>query len=154
MKGDFQSLLETAHRTGDYGALVKWVPASRFLGITAERQGDRLVTRLAFAPHLVGNALIPALHGGTIGALLESAAFFQLLWEMDFLRAPRIINITVEYLRTARTMDTFAGAEITRQGRRVATVRATAWQEDPDRPVAAANAHFLLTPRDETEQST
>ena len=31
-------------------------------------------------------------------------------------------------------------------GRRVVNVRAVAWQRDPTRPIAAANAHFLLKP--------
>jgi acyl-coenzyme A thioesterase PaaI-like protein len=40
--------------------------------------------------------------------------------------------------------DTFARGRVIRQGRRVANVRAEAWQESPDKPVAAAHAHFLL----------
>lgn len=126
------------------------VPCVKFLGITVEQGEDGLRTRLDFAPHLVGNSLIPALHGGAIGALLESTAIFALLCEQDDDAAgvPRTINVTVEYLRTARTVTTWGRAEITRQGRRVATVRAFAWQDDPTRPVAAANAHFLLPATD------
>jgi acyl-coenzyme A thioesterase PaaI-like protein len=41
-------------------------------------------------------------------------------------------------------VETFARAIITKHGRRVANVRAEAWQDDPARPVAAAHAHFLL----------
>jgi len=131
----------------DLAALVDLVPCARFLGIAVEPDGDGLRARLAFRPHLVGNSLIPALHGGAIAALLESTAIVALLAEAPGGgRAPRIINITLEYLRTARAVDTLARAEITRQGRRVATVRAIAWQDDPARPVAAANARFLLDP--------
>ncbi len=148
---DLEALLKKAIATGDFAAFVDAIPFAKFLGIQAVTQGDELVAKMPFAPHLVGNALIPALHGGTLGALLESVAIFGVVWEarnQPFVRGLKIINITVEYLRSARTVDTFARAEITRQGRRVATVRSFAWQEDRDKPVAVANAHFLLPPRD------
>jgi acyl-coenzyme A thioesterase PaaI-like protein len=37
-----------------------------------------------------------------------------------------------------------ARGTVVKQGRRVANVRVEAWQGDPDRPVAAAHAHFIL----------
>ena len=120
-------LLAAARTSGDVGPLVQAVPFARFLGISvACDSAGGLVGKMSYAPHLVGNAFIPALHGGTVGALLESTALFGLLWETGAERAPRIVSITVEFLRTPRTVDTFARAEITRQGRRVATVRTTA----------------------------
>jgi acyl-coenzyme A thioesterase PaaI-like protein len=57
---------------------------------------------------------------------------------------PKTITITIDYLRSARPVDTFARGIVTKQGRRVANVRVEAWQEDPAQPVAAANAHFLV----------
>jgi uncharacterized protein (TIGR00369 family) len=143
------ALFERARHTGDFSSLVDAVPCARFLGLSIEPVGDELHARLEFAPHLVGNSLLPALHGGTIGTLLESVAIFALLWESPAGGVPRTINVTIEYLRTARTVTTWARAEITRQGRRVATVRALAWQDDPSRPVAAANAHFLVGARED-----
>ncbi len=144
-EAELLALLEAARAGGDLGALSAAVPAARFLGLVVERAEDGdLRTRLDFSPHLVGNSLIPALHGGAIGTLLESTAIFALLWEGGSTGLPRTINVTIEYLRTARTVTTWGRAEITKQGRRVATVRAMAWQDDPARPVAAANAHFLL----------
>ncbi|WP_290818359.1 PaaI family thioesterase [Ferrovibrio sp.] len=86
------------------------------------------------------------MHGGVVGALLESAAIVQLIWSADADRIPKIIDLQVDYLRSARPVETFARAIITKHGRRVANVRAEAWQDDPARPVAAAHAHFLLTP--------
>ena len=58
--------------------------------------------------------------------------------------ARKTISITIDYLRSARTVDTFARAEVVRQGRRVASVRSLAWQDDPSKPVAAANVLLLL----------
>jgi uncharacterized protein (TIGR00369 family) len=140
-----RELVDTARASGDLVPLVAAIPYARFLGLVVDRQGEELVFRLPYADHLVGNSMLPALHGGTLGALLESTAIFRLLLDTDADQVPKTINLTVEYLRSAGARDTFARAEITRHGRRVANVRAVAWQDDPARPVAAAHAHFLLT---------
>jgi acyl-coenzyme A thioesterase PaaI-like protein len=139
---DLDAMLAAAKQGGDLQPLVEAIPCARFVGLSVERNGDELIGTLRYAPHLIGNSLIPALHGGTMGTLLESMAFFQLMWESD--GTPRIVNITVEYLRTARAVDTFSAADITRLGRNVANVRVIAWQDDRSRPVAAANATFLV----------
>jgi uncharacterized protein (TIGR00369 family) len=142
-------LLETIRRARDAGDLrvvVDLIPYSRFLGLTADTNEGDLVVRMGFSDHLLGNAALGALHGGTLGALLESTAIFKLLWETESAGLPKTINITVEYLRSGRAVDTYARADFTRRGRRVASVRAVAWQTSPSRPIAAANAHFLLKP--------
>src|SRR5207253_2589126 len=99
---------------------------------------------LTYGDHLVGNPTIPALHGGTLGALLEMTAVCKLLYESQAAVYPRIVTITVQYLRSARPVDTFARSIITKQGRRVVNVRSEAWQDDPARPIATADAHFLV----------
>jgi uncharacterized protein (TIGR00369 family) len=93
---------------------------------------------------LIGNPMLPALHGGVTGALLECAATISLIGAMDEAKLPRIINITVEYLRPGRAEDCFATGIVTKQGRRVANVRAMAWQGDRNRLFAAASAHFMM----------
>lgn len=54
--------------------------------------------------------------------------------------------MSFDYLRSARAATTYGRAELTRQGRRIASVRSTLWQEDAERPVAASLGHFLLSP--------
>lgn len=60
---------------------------------------------------------------------------------------PKTISITVDYLRSARPTDTFVRAEVVRHGRRVATVRSLAWQDDPTKPVATANVQLWAAAR-------
>jgi uncharacterized protein (TIGR00369 family) len=93
---------------------------------------------------LIGNTFLPAIHGGTLGAMLEMAAIFHLLWETETETVPKIVNITVDYLRSARPVDVIACAKVTKQGRRMVNVYAEAWQDDRAKPVATANAHFLI----------
>lgn len=132
-----------ARRSGDWKSFIDYVPYNRFLGLEAYVRDGELITHMPFAPTLVGNASLPALHGGTLGALLESASILALLHEAESAFIPKTITITVDYLRPAKPVDTYAGAIVTRRGRRVANVRAEAWQEDRSRPVALAIAHFL-----------
>jgi acyl-coenzyme A thioesterase PaaI-like protein len=145
---DLVDRLKAFRQGGDTRALVDAVPYARFLGLSIELEEGRIIGRMPFADHLVGNPVLPALHGGTLGGLLESTAIFQLLWEAETLVLPKIINLTVQYLRSGRPLDTSARAVITKHGRRVASVRAEAWQDDPARPIATATAHFLILPSD------
>lgn len=138
-------LLAAARASGDFSAVVRAIPFARFVGMDLTRSdGGALVGKLRYAEHLTGNPLVPALHGGTLGALLESIAVFAVLAETESPKTPKTISITIDYLRSARTVDTFARADVVRQGRRVATVRSLAWQDDPQKPVAAANVLLLL----------
>lgn len=136
--------LTAAKHAGDYQGLFEAIPYARFLGLEAELVEQELVTTMRFAPHLIGNPSLPALHGGTLGALLESAAIFELLWRAESIVLPKTITFTVDYLRSAAAADTHARGHITRQGRRVTNVRIEAWQEDRNKPVATANAIFLV----------
>ena len=136
--------IAAARDSGDLDALVQAIPYARFLGLTARLDGDSVLVTMTYGPHLVGNPTLPALHGGTLGALLESAAIFELLWSSATVLIPKTITITVDYMRSAKPVDTHARGIVTRQGRRVANVRCEAWQDDPASPVASAHAHFLV----------
>jgi len=136
--------IAAARASGDLDTLARAIPYARFLGLSARVEDGRALVTMRYGDHLVGNPTIPALHGGTLGALLESAAIFELLWSSETIVLPKTITITVDYLRSARPVDTYARGVVTRQGRRVANVRVEAWQEDPASPVAAAHAHFLI----------
>lgn len=140
--------IKDARQAGDLAALLGTIPYVRFLGLSASKDDRGVLTTMTYGPHLVGNPALPALHGGTLGALLESAAVFELLWSSETAVLPKTITITIDYLRSAKPIDTHARGVVTRQGRRVANVRVEAWQDDPAVLVASAHAHFLIK-RDE-----
>jgi acyl-coenzyme A thioesterase PaaI-like protein len=142
----FSDLLANAKANGQIGSLVESIPYLRFLGIGIELVGGEVVGKMTYSKHLIGNASLPALHGGTIGALLESTAIVHTLWEAETTHLPKIVTITIDFLRSGRPVDTFASGVITKHGRRVVTVGVEAWQEDRTRPIARANAHFLVDP--------
>lgn len=142
--GSLVDRLEAARRAGDHQAFLDAIPYARFLGLSAAEVDGALVTTMRYADHLIGNPALPALHGGTLGALLESAAIFELLWRAETLVLPKTITLTVDYLRSGAPADTHARTSVTRQGRRVTNVRMEAWQADRAAPIATAHAIFLV----------
>ncbi len=141
----FLDQIKTAGKAGDYNAIIEQIPYMKWLGIRLESNAELgLMAVLPFTDRIVGNPVLPAIHGGVTGAFLESAAQMTIFAELQVEKLPRIINITIDYLRSGRPLDTYAQGIVTRQGRRVANVRVDAWQDDRKRPIASAHTHFLI----------
>jgi len=120
------------------------IPYARFLGVSVEGQDDGLECVLPFRQEIVGNARLPAVHGGVLGAFLELTAILRLVDVNRADRVPKPITFSIDYLRTAGPATTRARADIFKLGRRIANVHVVAWQDDPSRPVASGNGKFLL----------
>ncbi len=125
-------------------AAVAAIPYAQFLGIACREENGIPLFVLPYQDANVGNTLLPAIHGGVIGGFLENAAVLHLMWARETQEIPRIVDFSIDYLRSAGPQDLFARCEIVRQGKRVANVLLSAWQEDSARPVATARAHYLL----------
>lgn len=132
-------------KAGDLAGINALIPYAATVGLEPITEGTGLILILRHRDSNIGNPLLPAIHGGVVGALLEHAAILHLVTEIGVDVVPKIINLSIDYLRPCRAMDTFARGRVIRQGKRVANVRVEAWQDAPDKPVAAAHAHFLLT---------
>lgn len=142
--------------------LVAGVPYIQFLGIQIDRRGDELTAILPFADKLVGNPILPAIHGGVTAAFLEVTAIMELSWAMIWedmeagkvvdaaprVALPKTIDFTVDYLRSGLPRDAYARARVNRSGRRYASVHVEAWQDNRSRLFAQATGHFLMPSRD------
>ena len=146
-------------------ALVDSVPYIRFLGIEFERRGDELTAVLPYDEKLIGNPLLPALHGGATAAFLEVTAIIGLSWSMlwediesgvfdaeelvggQMPRLPKTVGFTVDYLRSGLPRDSYARAKVNRSGRRYASVHVEAWQDNRNRAHAQATGHFVMPAR-------
>jgi len=153
---------QQAARDAVLTALARYVPYHRHLGVRFDRLGDELTARLPFRDGLVGNPLLPAIHGGVTGSFLEITGMMQLAWDRvldltgqggeaaDAIAAgrfppfPKTIDITIDYLRSGRPRETFARATVQKAGRRVAHVHVEAWQESRARPIAMLRGNFLM----------
>jgi uncharacterized protein (TIGR00369 family) len=124
------------------------VPYAQYLGVRAELKGDELTLVLPFKQELIGNPMLPALHGGVVGALMELTALTQLAISSKSEKFPKTIDINVDYLRSGRAADTYARARVIKIGRRIANVQTEAWQAAREEPIAAMHGHFKLPEAD------
>jgi uncharacterized protein (TIGR00369 family) len=119
-------------------------PYAETLGITVAEGDDPTLLLMPSADSLLGR---PGwLHGGAIGGLLEMAAIVALRSALAEDGGGQIkpINVTVDYMRGGREKVTHARGVVTRLGGRVANVEASAWQDDPAKPIAAARMNYLI----------
>ena len=134
-----------AQATGDCGTVIALLPYAQWLGVQMRLLGKQPQFNLPFARLLMGNPALPAIHGGVTATFMETAAILHLGLMLDETRMPKSIDFSIDYLRSAACVESFAACTVTRLGRRVAQVQIRCWQEDSERPVAVARAHFLLT---------
>lgn len=151
-----------SRRDAALAALIGAVPYIQFLGIQFDRRGDELTAVLPYDPKLIGNPMLPALHGGVTASFLEVTAQIGLAWASlwDDLEAgridmaaiaeggvpalPKTIDFTVDFLRAGLPRDCYARARVMRSGRRYASVQVEAWQDNRDRPFALGALHCLM----------
>lgn len=145
---DLIKIIETSRKSNNPEKLCQAVPYTKLLGVqfsVAKDNPEKLITRLPYQEKNIGNTLIPALHGGAIGGFMEHAAIMQLMWTLKPIRIPKTIDFSIDYIRSGQAKECFTDVVITRQGRRIAQCQVTAWQDDPEKPIATARAHFLIT---------
>jgi uncharacterized protein (TIGR00369 family) len=120
------------------------IPYAELLGLRIEPGETAPTFVMPFATDVIGRPGF--LHGGAIGGLLEVAAIGALGQALEAEGGGRIkpINLTVDYMRGGRDKLTRARGTVTRLGTRVANVEAVAWQDDADRPIAAARMNYLI----------
>lgn len=124
-------------------------PFARSMGIQVDHIAKGVpVLTMNFSERVLGRPGF--LHGGAIAGLLEIAAITALRCDLDHegesLRF-KPVNISVEFLRGGTMIQTFAQGQVIRAGRRIANVRADAWQASRDKPLASCWMNFLLKPK-------
>lgn len=105
------------------------IPFNVFLGIRASRlERGRADLRLPFRPELVGNPMVPALHGGTLSALADTAGGAAVFSAVEPGDVVSTIDLRIDYLRPAAEVHTVAEAQVVRLGGRVGVSRIRLWQ--------------------------
>jgi len=140
----FADLLTSCRASGDLGPMVQSIPYANFLDLRIDIKGDEFTCILPFDQKLIGNPVLPALHGGATGGFLECAGLFYLLLKTDTKTLPKTIDFNIDYLRTGQPRDTYANVVMVKLGRRVANLRIEAWQSSPDKPIALGHCNFML----------
>jgi len=127
---------------------ISLLPYAEFLGIrvVGEQDGVPLLV-MPFSEGLTN--LQGGLHGGAVSGLLEIAAIAAIDATLDNGEQARAIfkpiTVTVDFMRPGQPADVYARAEVVRVGARIANVCASAWQDDPERLIAAARMNLAIS---------
>src|SRR6476619_8410135 len=117
-------------------------PALQWLRPTLEElELDACVLKLAYRPELTNGS--PAIHGGVLATLADTAVAFALSTNFDGKMGFATADMTIHYLRRAKD-DVLARARILKKGRRV-NVGEVDIVDGDQRPVARVLTTFLLT---------
>ena len=129
------------------GLIQEFVPFNKFLGITVDEASEGYVRlQLPFRNEYIGDASRPALHGGVISTLIDTAGGFA-VWTQLASIEDRVstIDLRVDYLAPGAPEPLCADATIVRVGNRVGVVDVRCWQpSQPARTVATGKAVYNI----------
>lgn len=133
------------------------IPHAAALGLEmVSHDGDTCETRIRNAAHLVGDPDTGVIHGGAITAMLDNVSGMVARPEgMPREKAAiATLDLRIDYMGAADpTRDIHARAHCFKRTRNVAFVRAVAYQDSPDDPIATSTATFMLGTRNEPGKS-
>lgn len=103
--------------------------------------------RVPFRAELVGDPFRPALHGGVLSTLADTAGGLALFLRIGAPRA-RIstLDLRIDYYEPARLADLYADAHVVRAGNRVGVSRIVLHHGDPDRGIAEGKGVYMIRP--------
>lgn len=107
--------------------------------------GERVRIRAPWREDLVGDPETGVLSGGLVTTLLDHAGGLAVWVGLDRFEPIATLDLRVDYMRSARPRQALiAEARCYRLTRSIAFVRAWAFEDSPEDPVAAAQSAYVL----------
>lgn len=125
---------------------IEAIPHAQELGmqLTAIDDGQAVIA-MDYDPRLVGDPETGVIHGGAVSALMDTCAGAAVMSHPAAAVATATLDLRIDYMRAATPGQRIvATAECYHVTRSVAFVRATAVDDDADRPVATATGAFTI----------
>jgi uncharacterized protein (TIGR00369 family) len=108
-------------------------------------EGERVRIRAPWREDLVGDPETGVLSGGLVTTLLDHAGGLAVWVGLDRFEPIATLDLRVDYMRPARPRQALiAEARCFRLTRSIAFVRAWAFEDTPEDPVAAAQSAYVL----------
>ncbi len=122
------------------------IPHCADIGVKVEEISETDVAmRLPYDKRFVGNPVSGVLHGGIITTLIDSASGMCIYVKMQKYIPIATLDLRIDYLKAAEPgRDVIARATCYKLSRQIAFVRAIAYHDDPDDPIANSVSTFML----------
>ena len=135
-----------SHDANRIAAALETLPHNAKLGIRmVEVVPGRCTTYIEFRPELVGDPNRGVLHGGVVTTLVDATAGAAVYASIPRDTSLATLDMRIDYLKPALPdKRLYATAELYRLTRRIAFVRASAYQDDPENQVANCVASFMV----------
>ncbi len=126
--------------------MVAATPYARALGFEAVSVGEgRATMKTPYRKEIIGDPETGVIAGGVITALLDHVCGAAAMAALAERQSVATLDLRIDYMRGAEPgRDIFAEAHCYKVTRSVAFVRAVAYEDSPDNPVANATAAFML----------
>lgn len=124
------------------------IPFNRFLGLKLLRfSDDEVALGIPYREELIGDPVRPALHGGVISMLIDTAGGAATFVAAKQLSKISTVDLVVDYLRPGPLEDIEARARIVRRGNRVCIAAIDVFgQTNPDEPFAQGRGVYNIVP--------
>jgi len=126
--------------------MMQFTPQARALGLELTHiDGARVWGRVPYRADLVGDPDTGVIAGGVVTTFLDQLCGIAAVAAMETPSAVATIDLRIDYMRAAEPgLALQAEAHCIRLTANVAFVRATAYENSPDDPVALATAAFMV----------
>jgi uncharacterized protein (TIGR00369 family) len=130
-------------------AMIRFTPQAQALGIEATKVSKgRAWGRVPYRAELIGDPDTGVIAGGVLTTFLDQLCGAAAILAMEEPTIVATIDLRIDYMRPAQPgRDVLAEAHCTKLGKTIAFVRATAYEDTPDNPIAHVSAAFAITGR-------
>jgi uncharacterized protein (TIGR00369 family) len=127
-------------------AMIEFTPQAKALGIEVTRiEPARVWGRVPYRAELIGDPETGVIAGGVITTFLDTLCGTAAVAAMEHPTTVATIDLRIDYMRPAAlSRDVLAEAHCYKLGRNVAFVRAVAYDDAPDNPIAHVAAAFMV----------
>ena len=126
--------------------LASGAPHTHALGFSLVSHEDGVaILKAPYREDLIGDPDTRVLAGGLVTTLLDHTSGMAVWLALDRFTSIATLDLRIDYMRAAKPgLDLLARAKCYKLTRSIAFVRAWAYDETPDDPVAAAQSTFML----------
>jgi uncharacterized protein (TIGR00369 family) len=128
-------------------AIIRFTPQAEALGVEVTKvDKGRAWGRVPYRAELIGDPDTGVIAGGVLTTFLDQLCGAAAILAMDEPTIVATIDLRIDYMRPAQPgRDVLAEAHCTKLGKTIAFVRATAYEDTPDNPIAHVSAAFAIT---------